>query len=216
MCVTVCVRERVLLLRESRGHGVGHHGLWGLLRGRLWGEGERRMSHTILASRLVPAKLLGLEVLVLEGGHRVAGATIAVSLSVVAVAIAVVTTVATALVVAVGPAIATILCLWSTTVAPIIIPIPEVTKIPSPPRIPIAAVVLIASSAPTGATCGDKTTQRQLRIDTEKTDRTSAEGTTVRTLSNNKLTSYHYYYWLLCQLAYTHLLCLPPSGGAWG
>ena len=165
------------------------------------------MTHAVLASRLVPAKWLGREVLVLEGGHRVAGAAIAVSLSVV-VTVAVVTGVGA--IICVAPAIATILRLWSTTVAPIAIPIPEVTKIPSPPRIPIAAVVLIATSAASGTTCGRQTKQKhnlELRL------KTNAEKhhTDPSSLSHNEDLMYE----LTC-VTRNYLLCLPPSAGAWG
>jgi len=181
VCVCVCFGCAIfVLLRESGGHGVGHHGLGWLLGGRLGVKRrERRVAHAVLAASLVPAEgrrrwRLGLEVLVLKGGHRVAGAaattTVAVALSVV-VAVTEVTAAAVAVVTLVvamaAPAIATaaVLALWSATVAPIAIPIPVVPKIPPPPGIPIATVVLVAAAASSGTTSSVLSHLQQLGVD---------------------------------------------------
>lgn len=135
------------LLGESRGHGVGHHGLWRLLGGLRGVKGERGVAHSVLGWCLVPLEWLVLHVLVSE--------SVRVSPAVVAVATVVTATVT--FVVAAASAVTAILHLGAATVTPVTISIPIATKIsPTPTGKAVPTVVLVASPTASGTPCGRK------------------------------------------------------------
>lgn len=143
----------IYLLWKGWWHGVGHHWWWRLLglwwRRWLCGERERRMVHTILSRPLHGPKLWRpLEVLVTKAPRLVWWRTkIIVSITVTVI---------------VSPKVATILGLVTTkgTLRPIAKPItvpvsvttPTVVAVSPTPRIPIPAVILVATSTPSATT----------------------------------------------------------------
>lgn len=153
------------LLWEGWWHGVGHHRWWGWWLLGLWRwwlrvEWEWRVVHAILSSPLHGPELRGaLEALVTKGTHLVCWSTkITLSIAVAIIAI----TIATTGVATVASIAATILGLAATkgTLRPIAkpsiavpVPVATTTKVAPPtPRIPITAVVLVATSSPPSTT----------------------------------------------------------------
>lgn len=153
------------LLRERWWHGVRHHWwwwwwLWGLRWWLLSIEREWRVVHSVLSGPLHSPKLRwALEVLITKGSHLVRGSTETTLSVAVVIAVAIVTT-RTTTVSAVIPAVlvlATEGTLWPAAEPPIVVPVPvatTTTKVITPPspRIPIPAVILVATSSPPSAT----------------------------------------------------------------
>lgn len=71
------------LLRELRGHGVGHQ-RWGMLRSLCLGEWERGMTRASLCTTLTGNKLLGLEVGLASEGARLVVTKVGLSITIVA------------------------------------------------------------------------------------------------------------------------------------
>lgn len=154
-----------ILLWEGWWHWVGHHWWWGWWLLTLWWrwlrvEGKGWVVHAILSSPLHAPKLRGaLEALVTKDTHLICWSTkitlsIAVTVVVVAIATTRVTTV-TSTVATILSLIATKGTFWPTTKPSIIVPVPVAitTKVAPPtPRIPITAVILVATSSPPSTT----------------------------------------------------------------
>lgn len=153
------------LLREGWWHGVGHHWWWGWWLLGLWWwwlrvEWERRVVHAILSSPLHSPELRrALEALVTKGTHLVCRSTkITLSIAVAVIVVAIATTRVTT----VTSIAATILGLIATegTFRPIAkpsitvpVPVAATAKIAPPtPGIPIATVILVATSSPPSTT----------------------------------------------------------------
>lgn len=160
------------LLREGWWHGVGHHWWWGWWLLGLWGwwlgvEWEWWVVHAILSGPLHAPKLRGaLEVLVTKATHLVSwSAEITLSVAVAVIVAAIVT----ARVTTITSIIATILgltatkgALWPTAEPSITVPVATTTEVTPPtPRIPIPAVILVATSSPSSATCGKRGVEKR-------------------------------------------------------
>lgn len=152
------------LLREGWWHGVGHHWWWWRLLLGLWGrrlgvEWEWWVVHTILSGPLHTPKLRGtLEALVTKAAHLVCrSAKITLSIAVAVIAATIVTTRVTTI----ASIVATILGLTATkgalrpTAKPsVAVPVATTTEVTPPtPRIPIPAIILVATSSPPSTTC---------------------------------------------------------------
>lgn len=151
------------LLREGWWHGVGHHWWWWRLLLGLWGrrlgvEWEWWVVHTILSGPLHTPKLRGtLEALVTKAAHLVCrSAKITLSIAVAVIAATIVTTRVTTI----ASIVATILGLTATkgalrpTAKPsVAVPVATTTEVTPPtPRIPIPAIILVATSSPPSTT----------------------------------------------------------------